>query len=126
MPKHSPELVCQAHKCEEPVDPLEGQKALVRTSTTLTTITSKISNGDFSSPKGCNKSAYPTAAPSVSVNSRGSLSWRRHSYRWFALVVEAVEVEGSSDPVVVQRWVPGSMLRPVRADLNRLYGQGWI
>lgn len=34
------------------------------------------------------------------------------------LVVKAVDVEESADPVVVQRWVPVSTLRPVRADPN--------
>lgn len=50
------------------------------------------------------------------------VSWRRHSYRWFAFIVEAVEIEGATDPVIVQRWVPVSMLRPVAADPNRIYG----
>ncbi|GEB64601.1 hypothetical protein SAT01_20490 [Sinomonas atrocyanea] len=50
------------------------------------------------------------------------VSWRRHSYRWSALVVYCVEVEGSEDPAVVQRWVPAERLRPVRADPNEAFG----
>ena len=45
------------------------------------------------------------------------LGWRRHSYRWSALVV-TVRVENGR-PVVVQEWVPAERLRPVRSDPNR-------
>lgn len=50
------------------------------------------------------------------------VSWRRHSYRWSALVVYCVDAEGDEDPVVVQRWVPAERLRPVRADPNDAFG----
>lgn len=50
------------------------------------------------------------------------VSWRRHSYRWSALVIYCVEVEGSEEPAVVQRWVPAEKLRPVRADPNQAFG----
>jgi hypothetical protein len=44
------------------------------------------------------------------------LDWRRHSYRWSALVI-TVRLEGSR-PVVVQEWVEVERLRPVRSDPN--------
>lgn len=50
------------------------------------------------------------------------VSWRRHSYRWSALVIYCVEIEGSPEPAVVQRWVPSEKLRPVRADPNQAFG----
>ena len=45
------------------------------------------------------------------------LDWRRHSYRWSALVVTVQEQDGRS--VVVQEWVEAERLRPVKADPNR-------
>jgi hypothetical protein len=45
------------------------------------------------------------------------LDWRRHSYRWSALVV-TVRIE-DGPPVVVQEWVEAERLRPVRSDPNR-------
>lgn len=42
------------------------------------------------------------------------LEWRRHSYRWSALVV-TVHDEGGR-PVVVQEWIEAEQLRPMRAD----------
>lgn len=50
------------------------------------------------------------------------VAWRRHGYRWSALVVYCVDVEGSEDAAVVQRWVPAERLRPVRADPNEAFG----
>ncbi len=44
------------------------------------------------------------------------LDWRRHSYRWSALVVTVRLEEGR--PVVVQEWVAAGRLRPVKADPN--------
>lgn len=41
------------------------------------------------------------------------LAWRRHSYRWSALVVWV------DDGRIVQEWIPAERLRPVRADPNR-------
>lgn len=43
------------------------------------------------------------------------LDWRRHSYRWTALVV-TVQLESGAR--VVQEWVPAERLRPVRSDPN--------
>ncbi len=45
------------------------------------------------------------------------LDWRRHSYRWSALVV-TVRVEQGGRPVVVQEWLPAERLKPVRSDPN--------
>jgi len=45
------------------------------------------------------------------------LDWRRHSYRWSALVVTVRTEDGGS--VVVQEWVPAERLTPVRSDPNR-------
>ncbi|WP_138443559.1 hypothetical protein [Sinomonas susongensis] len=50
------------------------------------------------------------------------VAWRRHSYQWSALIIYCVDVQGSPDPVVVQRWVPAHQLRPVRADPNQAFG----
>ena len=50
------------------------------------------------------------------------LAWRRHSYRWSARVVYTVDVQGSSEAAVVQRWVPLEVLRPVKSDPNILFG----
>jgi hypothetical protein len=51
------------------------------------------------------------------------LDWRRHSYRWSALVVTVRLVEGR--PVVVQEWVEVDRLRPVRSDPNRWELRGY-
>jgi hypothetical protein len=51
------------------------------------------------------------------------LDWRRHSYRWSALVVTVRLVEGR--PVVVQEWVEVERLRPVRSDPNRRELRGY-
>ena len=45
------------------------------------------------------------------------LGWRRHSYRWSALVV-TVQGDEQGRPVVVQEWVEAERLRPVKADPN--------
>lgn len=45
------------------------------------------------------------------------LDWRRHSYRWAALVV-TVQPGRDRAPVVVQEWVPAERLLPVRSDPN--------
>ncbi|GAA1428476.1 hypothetical protein GCM10009616_08160 [Microlunatus lacustris] len=45
------------------------------------------------------------------------LDWRRHSYRWTALVVTVRLEDGG--PVVTQEWVDVERLRPVRADPNK-------
>ena len=44
------------------------------------------------------------------------LDWRRHSYRWSALVV-TVRIE-DGQPLVVQEWFDADRLRPVRSDPN--------
>ena len=44
------------------------------------------------------------------------LDWRRHSYRWSALVVIVFVDEGH--PIVVQRWIPVEQLTPVKSDPN--------
>lgn len=46
---------------------------------------------------------------------------RRDSYVWWAWVVAVLETE-DGDPVVVQRWVPATDLRPVPANPNRAFG----
>lgn len=52
------------------------------------------------------------------------LEWRRHSYRWAALVVF---VDENHDPIaVVQQWIPAERLTPVpmaRHDLPRKSGR---
>jgi len=45
------------------------------------------------------------------------LEWRRHSYRWSALVV-TVYTDDHGQPTVVQRWVPAEELVPVKSDPN--------
>lgn len=46
------------------------------------------------------------------------LAWRRHSYRWSALVVRVDEsVPGGR---IVQDWLPIDRLRPVRTDPNHV------
>ena len=45
------------------------------------------------------------------------LDWRRHSYRWTALVL----VSGADDqgrPTATQQWLPADRLTPVRSDPN--------
>ena len=59
--------------------------------------------------------------PSVSVNSRGSVSWKKVGWQWLAMVVIFVETD-AGDPVIVQRWVPAESVRPVPADPNRAFG----
>lgn len=49
------------------------------------------------------------------------LEWRRHEYAWQALCV-LVCVRPGRDPVVLQRWVSSTDLRPVPADPNRAFG----
>ena len=44
------------------------------------------------------------------------LDWRRHAYRWSALVVTVRLEDGR--PVVVQEWVEAERLSPVRSDPN--------
>jgi hypothetical protein len=44
------------------------------------------------------------------------LDWRRHSYRWSALVVTVRLQDG--EPVIVQEWVEVERLRPVRSEPN--------
>lgn len=44
------------------------------------------------------------------------IDWRRHSYRWSALVI-LIDVQGDGRPVV-QRWVPVERLIPIRSDPN--------
>ena len=45
------------------------------------------------------------------------LEWRRHSYRWTALVlVSGADREGR--PTASQQWVPAERLTPVRSDPN--------
>ena len=45
------------------------------------------------------------------------LDWRRHGYRWWALVVTVSSEE--APPVVLQEWLPAERLRPVRSDPNQ-------
>lgn len=49
------------------------------------------------------------------------MEWRRHEYAWQALCV-LVCVRPGRDPVVLQRWVSSTDLRPVPADPNRAFG----
>lgn len=44
------------------------------------------------------------------------LEWRRHSYRWSALVQFVQEQEGTT--TYVQRWLPAERLWPVKSDPN--------
>ena len=44
------------------------------------------------------------------------IAWRRHSYRWSALVVRIDE--SVAEGRVIQDWLPIDRLRPVRSDPN--------
>ena len=50
------------------------------------------------------------------------VTWRRHTGRWYALIVDAIGGTELPEVVVVQRWVPAEHLRPVPADPNRSHG----
>ena len=50
------------------------------------------------------------------------VAWRRHSYRWRARVVYAVDVKGDPEPAIIQRWVPAELLRPVKSEPNQAFG----
>lgn len=60
------------------------------------------------------------------------VEWRRTSYKWRARVIYAIEVKGSDEPAVVDRWVPAEILKPVKADpnaafgLRKLLGKNWL
>ena len=45
------------------------------------------------------------------------LEWRRHSYRWSALV-QYVRDDGVSPPTYVQEWLPAERLWPVTSNPN--------
>ena len=45
------------------------------------------------------------------------LEWRRHSYKWSALVLYVKE-EKDSSPVYLQQWLPAERLWPVKSDPN--------
>jgi hypothetical protein len=45
------------------------------------------------------------------------LEWRRHSYRWSALV-QYVREDGVSPPKYVQEWLPAERLWPVTSNPN--------
>ena len=47
------------------------------------------------------------------------LEWRRHSYRWSALVLYVRE-DGVSPPKYVQEWLPAERLWPVTSNPNLL------
>ncbi|QTF71244.1 hypothetical protein [Arthrobacter woluwensis] len=49
------------------------------------------------------------------------VEWRRQAYKWRARIVYVIEVQGSEEPAVVDRWVPAELLKPVPADPNRAY-----
>lgn len=46
------------------------------------------------------------------------LAWRRHSYKWSALVVRVDETGDGA--TTLQGWLPAERLRPVRADPNKV------
>jgi hypothetical protein len=45
------------------------------------------------------------------------VAWRRHSYRYTALVTYVDQTPDGQDQLV-QRWIPAEQLRPVRSDPN--------
>jgi len=45
------------------------------------------------------------------------LEWRRHSYRWTALVVVTM-VDEQGKPSTRTEWLPAEILTPVRSDPN--------
>ncbi len=45
------------------------------------------------------------------------LEWRRHSYRWAALVVVTV-VDDDGRPSSCTEWLPAEILTPVKSDPN--------
>ena len=45
------------------------------------------------------------------------LDWRRHSYRWSALVV-TVQTDAAGRPRVMQEWIEAERLKPVLSDPN--------
>lgn len=45
------------------------------------------------------------------------LEWRRHSYRWSALVVVTV-VDEKGQPSTCTEWLPAEVLTPVKSDPN--------
>ena len=45
------------------------------------------------------------------------LEWRRHSYRWTALVLVS-GVDELGRPTAAQQWIPAERLTPVRSDPN--------
>jgi hypothetical protein len=45
------------------------------------------------------------------------LEWRRHSYKWFALV-QYVQQDKDSPTTYVQQWFPAERLWPVKSDPN--------
>jgi hypothetical protein len=50
------------------------------------------------------------------------LEWRRHSYRWSALVLVA-EMDSNSHQVTTLQWLPIERLTPVKSDPNN--GRAW-
>ena len=45
------------------------------------------------------------------------LEWRRHSYRWAALVLTS-SIDDEGRPTASSRWLPAERLTPVRSDPN--------